>query len=152
MNIWPVLIVWVPPSVQIISLLIHLYSHFLHLCYLLFFTRYFKIIRFPSSTRCVHVFVVMPSSCRCVLFDFGLRMNHLSCFTLFYCLVFSYSDASRRLGQALIWLPRWRRALLLLVWHRATLRTHVYNRRRDWLLREPHQQHLLLHKERPQPR
>lgn len=47
----------------------------------------------------------------------------------------SYSLPPFRLGQALIRLPwRWR-TLFLLLWHWATVWAHVYDRRRDWLLR-----------------
>jgi len=84
-----------------------------------------------------------------VFFLFSPTIHHLLRFShLSDCDTFT----SLRLGQALVRLPRRRRALLLLVRHRAALRTHVHDRRRHRLLREPHQQHLLLHKERPQPR
>lgn len=55
-----------------------------------------------------------------------------------------------RLGQTFIWLPRRRWPLILLFWHWATLRAHIHNGRCDWLLCQPHQQHMFLHKEWPQ--
>lgn len=57
-----------------------------------------------------------------------------------------------RLGQALIRLSRRRRTQFLLIRHRAAVRAHIHHRRRHWLLRQSHQQHLLLHKERTQSR
>lgn len=57
-----------------------------------------------------------------------------------------------RVGQALVRLSRRRRTQFLLITHRAAVRAHVYYRRRNRLLHQPHQQHLLLHKERTQSR
>lgn len=52
-----------------------------------------------------------------------------------------------RMGQALVRLPwRWR-PLLLLLRDGPAVRANLYHGGRDWLLREPHQQHLLLHQE-----
>lgn len=125
--------------------------------------------RRPDASCRVHVLdrhSRKPSNWEESVFTLEDRDVHVfTCWNMFLCLhLFSkcllkscsslllfWRVTSSRLGQTLVWLPRRRRPLLLLLWHRATVRTHVYNGRCDWLLRQPHQQHVLLHKEWPQP-